>query len=196
MVARQQPPGFASQRRPSPAQMQSEAFTTLGAVRRQQQQHGDYAPSPPPPIRAVGQAGGLHDAQLGRLRLTELVAFVPSVVFQVLLWKKTFATLVLQQHLHQAAIISAQLGVMGMIALMPYRTWLAYRVPILIGLRVAVVSVPSFRSMTVSAATLQASMCSSAALLKRQPPAIWHAGGRRHAAAPPRHPGATRSDTG
>lgn len=120
-----------------------------GVRRQQQQQPGGNATAPrvpPPPPRPPGDAS---DHWQSTLRRTELVGCLLSVLFQMLVWRRTFAELTPQQHAHQGTLVLFGLAVTAVLCQLPPRVWQAYRVPAAFVLRAMAASVPSYRSMQV-----------------------------------------------
>lgn len=127
--------------RPPAAQAQPSGGRRSPARVRDRQTDPPPPPYPLPPLTSPAA-----------LRRIESAACIFTVLFQLLVWRRTFSTLSAQQHAHQAALSLIALAALVILRGMPCRAWLTYRVPVWILLRTLLVSVPSYRSTAVRAA--------------------------------------------
>lgn len=96
-------------------------------------------PSPPPP----------PPASRATLRKIECAAAVLAAAVQILVYRRTFSTVTPRAHAHQLALVALHIAAAAVVCLAPHRAWQVWRVPAVALLRALIVSVPSYRSITV-----------------------------------------------
>lgn len=149
------------------------------------QQHGEGSSTSPHTAAMLGPASSGSAAPPQRsahqlplhmrlMRRGEQAVTLFSLLLQLALYSRSVFSLTARQHLHQLVLLLLRAVCLAAATLLPTKAWLRWRVPLIAGLRLAIVLVPSQRSARVRLGGLSQCM---------QGPACWFVGQLGHSVA-------------